>query len=401
VFLLCICLSAVLRCRTYLLTRRVQAVLAGLAQVRVGQTTEGQLLKAVPSLTRYGPDTQYGEGVERLYHVTISNDGEAGGMLGMEWIPTFFFSFPSLRDDQFPRNKWVGMSLPFKVAYVLGWRHLLFRASAIVLDGVVAKMAFGIEPDAFFGWPASAFVVVRSAHGFWLPHTLEVPVPSTDDESPDFRYGPVAGAWSSFSGTDSAIGVVFTASAPAELASHAFQWDLSCFWGIRGCDSTRQVVPLLWADQQKIFARTAARLASQNPCPDRILAGRVRTLPDLGVALLEVVNSRSAESNYGNRLPEIVIDYRLKEIILGHPKGPWTAIHDRQSIPWPSASKGEISNPVRPPHPQPGAKFLYFSGADFDSCRMVPATPSAESAVRTAAPAPKRKRDEVSIGGRQ
>ena len=153
-------------------------------------------------------------------------------MLGMEWIPTFFFSFPSLRDDQFPRNKWAAMSLPFKVAYVLGWRHLLFRASAIVLDGVVAKTAFGIEPDAFFGWPASDFVVVRSAHGFWLPHTLEVPVPSTDDESPDFRYGPVAGAWSSFSGADSTIGVVFTASAPAELVSHAFQLDLNCFWGI-------------------------------------------------------------------------------------------------------------------------------------------------------------------------
>lgn len=148
--LIFISLSAVLRCRTYLLTRRIQAVLAGLAQVRINQTTEGQLLKAVPSLTRYGHDTQYGEGVERLYHVTISNDGEAGGYAGDGMDSGVFLFVLPLRDDQFPRNKWAAMSLPFNVAYVLGWRHLLFRASAIVLDGVVAKTASEIEPDAFF-----------------------------------------------------------------------------------------------------------------------------------------------------------------------------------------------------------------------------------------------------------
>jgi hypothetical protein len=142
-----------------------------------------------------------------------------------------------------------------------------------------------------------------------MPHAIKVPVPSTDDESPDFRYGPISGAWSSFPGADSTIGVVFTASAPAELVSHAFQLDLNCFWGISGCDSARQLVPLLWVDQQTIFARTAARLASRNPCPDQILAGRVRTLPDLNVALLEALNSRSVEINYeGDPTPEIVTD---------------------------------------------------------------------------------------------
>jgi hypothetical protein len=136
------------------------------------------------------------------------------------------------------------MSLPFKVAYVFGWRHLLFRASAIDLDGIVTNTAYGIEPDVFFGWPASDLVVARSAHGLWLPHSIKVAVPSADDESPDFRYGPISGAWSTFRSADSTIGVVFTASAPAELVSHAFQLDLSCFWGISGCDSARQVVPL-------------------------------------------------------------------------------------------------------------------------------------------------------------
>src|ERR1700733_6698985 len=38
-------------------------------------------------------------------------------------------------------------------------------------------------------------------------------------------------------------------------------------------------------------------------------------------------------------------------------------------------------------------------GPHFDCCRLVPATPLAESAVRTAGPAPRRKEDEVALGG--
>jgi len=89
-FLICICLSAVLRFRTYLLTRRIQVVLAGLAQVRVDQTTESQLLKAVPDLVQYGGDRQRRASTERHYNVTISNDEEGYGMLGMHWSRSSF-----------------------------------------------------------------------------------------------------------------------------------------------------------------------------------------------------------------------------------------------------------------------------------------------------------------------
>jgi hypothetical protein len=94
------------------------------------------------------------------------------------------------------------------------------------------------------------------------------------------------------------------------------------------------------------------------------------------------------------------VDYRLKEAILGHPGGPWTGIRLRRVIEWPLSPTGQIANPALRAFPQVGERFLYFSGAKFDSCRIVPATPSAEAAVRGAVPADIRIEDEVAIGGR-
>jgi hypothetical protein len=48
--LLVVLLSIGLRLRTYLLTRKVHEVLAGLERVEVDKTTETELLKAVPHL---------------------------------------------------------------------------------------------------------------------------------------------------------------------------------------------------------------------------------------------------------------------------------------------------------------------------------------------------------------
>jgi hypothetical protein len=368
-------------------------VLSGLAQVRVDQTAEEQLLKTVPYLVESGRDKHEGASVERSYFVKISN-GEPGP--AMPWVPQFLYELWPGREELPVQNKWAVLSLPLKVAYVLGWRHLSFDASVTVLDGVVSRTWYDIEPDVFLGWPASYLVVAHSVHGIWADRRRPVPVHSTDDQSPEYRFGSVAGEFSMFAGADSKIGVAYTSDAPRELIAHAFQVDLSCFWNIRGCASVRQVVPLLWADRQAVVAATAARLAPDDPCPAKILAGRVRYLLDLNVALLEVVRSRTEEVDYeGDRHREIVTDYRLKEVIRGRADGPWTGIRYREAIPWPLSPTGEIANPIRPAYPKTGDRFLYFSGAHFDSCRIVPAMPSAESAVRTAVPAPRRQEDDI------
>ncbi len=395
-FLTCLALSAVLRCRSYLLTRRIQAVLAGLAQLRVDRTTEGQLQMLVPYLRSH--EIQTASGVERQYCVNITNDGDGRGMrYAMRWVPESFFSLRRPRPAERPiQDKWAAMELPFKVAYVLGWRHLTFGACVTIWNGVVSGTSYNLEPDVFFGWPASELVLVRSMHGFWT-RNKSMAIKSVDDENPDFRFGAVAGQFSWLAGSDSAIAVAFTANAPRELISHAFSIDLSCFWDIWGCKSVRQVVPLLWSDQLAIADATAVRLRSENPCPDRIVDGRVRTLPDLNVSLLEVVDSRSqAINDEGDRTQEIVTDYRLREVIRGHPDASeMTAIRYRRRIASPT---GEITNPLGPSYPKRGERFLFFSGAHFDSRRIIPATPSAESAVRAAVPAIKRREDQVGWG---
>jgi hypothetical protein len=394
--LLAFVFSIGLRARTFLLTRKIQAVLSGLEQVRVDQTTEEQLLRTIPYLVLNNPQLPALPGGRRYYRVDIANSDFYYGW--SRWVPDSLLSLWPVRDSRFPvKNKWDFLPLPFKAAYVLGWRHLSFSAYVTVLNGTVSSTGYDLEPDVLIGYPLSYFVVARSVHGFSFSHGgRPVPVHTADDEKPEFRFGAVAGEFSLLSGADSAIAVAYTADAPHELIDHAFQVDLDCFWGFRGCGSVRQVVPLLWKDRKEIEGRTIVRLQSADPCPDRVLSGRVRYLLDLNVALLEVAASRSEDINYeGSRSKDIVTDYRMKEAIRGKPEGPWTGVRHRWTIPSPVTTGGEISNPMQPVYPKRGDQFLYFSGADFDSCRIVPATPSAQAAVRTAMTPPRRIEDDI------
>jgi hypothetical protein len=386
--------SGAVRIHSFLLTKKIQAVLSGLRQLRVDASTEEQLRKTVPYLVRDSHENHVGSTVERYYGVTISNEDDRW----MSWLPWLLYSiWPHPHPDAVVEgDKWSGMGFPSKVTYALACRHLSFHASVSVLDGIVSRTWYDIEPDVFLGWPRSTFIVARSAHSFWRRGGL-VSVHSTDDERPEYRFGAVAGGFSMLAGPDTSLGVAYTTDAPRELISHVFQVDLSCFWNIRGCDSVRQVAPLLWADRQIILDATTARLTPKDPCPDRVLAGRVRYLPDLNVALLEAVNSRFEDVNHeGDVFREIVTDYKLKEVIRGDPKGPWTGVRRRQTIPWPLSPNGSIANPVEFRLARAGDSFLYFSGAEFDSCRIIPATPSAVAAVRKAASPTRRSEDDIS-----
>jgi len=394
--LLLVALSGVIQVRSYLLAGRIQVMLSGLEQVRIDATTEAQLLKTLPHLIRNPRDLRFGAHVHRGYEVNLSNEDDMRLAYRLRGVFRALWPLPQNVPGDIPSDKWAALDLPFKVAYVLGLRHLSFAAAVTVLDGTVSSVRYQVEPDVFLGWPLSYLVVARSTHGFWRNRDL-VPVSSVDDESPAYRFGALVGGGSFIAGADSSIGVAYTPDAPREKVLHAFQVDLSCFWSLRGCDSVRQVVPLLWKDRQEILDANAARLTLDNPCPDGILAGRVRSLPDLNVALLEVVSSREVEVNReGERTREIVTDYRLVEAMLGHAEGSWTDIRHRPAIPWPLSLTGSQVNPRAPAVPNAGEKFLSFSGARFDSCRIVPATPSAEAAIRTSAPARRRIEDDVS-----
>jgi hypothetical protein len=389
-----------IRVRSYLLTRKIQAVLAGLQQLQVDATKEEDLQRTVPYLVRQPYERRDGTHLIRFYQAVLTNERDY--YQWQQWVPEFVHElWPSKIWEGGAPDKWSAMDGSLKVAYILGWRYLSFSTGVTVVDGTVSRISYGLEPDVFVGWPRGYLVTAVSTHGFRMGRHLPLHLSSADDESPYFRFGAMADEFSWFAGDDTKIGVAYTPDAPREKVSHIYQVDLSCFWSLRGCNSVRQVVPLLWKDKQEILPATAARLASYDPCPDRVLAGRVRTLPDLNIALLEVVRARSVDVNTeGDLSSEIVVDYRLKEVILGHPNGPWIGVRAKRDIQWPLSPTGRIANPALRQSPRAGERFLYFSGAKFDSCRVVLATPSAEAAVRGAVPAGKRRDDEViELGG--
>jgi hypothetical protein len=397
VFVMLVLLSGGIRLRSYLLARKIHAVVSALGQIRVDATTEEELLKTIPSLVRVPRDTTWENHVYRGYEVRLSNLDDIWKVLGLQdylrWVRP---SHASPEPASGPADKWGSLNLPLRAAYVLGLRHLSFRATVTVLDGTVSSIFYALEPDVFRGWPAATFVEARSAHAFWQERRNPIPVYSTDDESPDFRFGYIAGERAL---AKLHISVAYTPQAPRQRVSHAFNLDLSCYWGLSGCESVRQVVPLLWNDRQEVLAATAARLTSPDPCPARILAGRVRTLLHLNVALLEVVGARHVDFNHeGDRSSDYEVDYRLNESLLGDANGSWTGIRRRPTIPWPPAPQGRTANPAR--FPMVGEKYLYFDGGKFDSCRVVPAAASAEAAIRASQPPPKRIEDAMTLGGR-
>ena len=294
-------------------------------------------------------------------------------------------------------SKWQSLSLPLWIAYVLGWRHIAFEANVTVLNGVVSGVRYEIEPDVVTGWPSQYMVVVRSVHG--LGHTpWPPPIGDIDDEAPDYRFGQAVGDLTSLLGAGRSLGLAYTPDAPPDVVLHAYQVNLNCFWALRGCGSARQLLPRLWEDREAVIRAAASRLASPNPCPDRILAGRVRRLLNLMVERREVTDpilagatspvAPAAASRPG---------YRLKETIWRSDE--WVPTFNGVGATPDTYPRGFVwhRDPVAPSL-KAGDEVLVFLGADFQSCRIVPATASAEAAVRTAVPAPRRREDENSVG---
>jgi hypothetical protein len=191
--------------------------------------------------------------------------------------------------------------------------------------------------------------------------------------------------------------------APPELVAHIYRINLSCVWNLRGCLSARDMAPLLRQDEERIMAATHARLISREPCPDRILAGRVRYLPDVDILLLQVVDSQQENVNTEGELShDFYTDYKLIEVIRG-PKNYPNRLRLRYRPTALSPSEGAemgtiaLGNPVSPLH-HSGDRVLFFTNLIFESCQVVPATPSALAAVRTTTGAPKLDEDQIPEG---
>jgi hypothetical protein len=369
IILVLLLLTTVARLRSYLMGRSIQAVLRGLAGIRVDQTTEEQLIKMVPYLTQKDWKT---EGIpHRLFYVHISNESDR--------LPrAIAVALSSVRSN------WVDQVVDW-----LGYRFISFDAGVLVQDGKVSHVEYGLANQwtrpqyaGYVGYMVSA----RSAHAFWHSR-IPLAESSEDDESPHYRPN----------GSASGLNVIFTNDAPSGLTDHAFQLNLSCYWSLHGCDDAREIAPAVWQDLQTVRHDAYQRLSS-GKCPDSIVQGRMRYLPDITVLLLEVTGSRKVEVNEeGNRAEDWFTDYKLKEVIRGHNYGSWKNVRFRTNIPSPESPTRTMANQVWPVT-KIGTPVLFFGSTKFDSCRFILATPSALEIVRKTITPLKRREDEIPGG---
>jgi hypothetical protein len=347
IILLVLAATSVARVHSLILTKRIHLVLSGLEHLQTDRSTEDEVLRTVPYLQRGQYERPVGWSFERTYYTVISNESQLKRLLGNDF------------DWGWRR----------RLADWLGYRYLYFDAQVILLDGKVSTLRYDVANEFALPRSAETLVSVRSFHGFWHPFQVAFGVTSADDENPQYRV----------QGTERNLYVAYSFDAPSDLVSHAFDLRLSCFIGLRGCQSAREIALVIWEDKKSIQAAAKARLESGDPCPDRILPGRVKYLLDANLVLMDVqrVWTEKIEEE-GHEEDETFADYKVAEVLRGRS---WTPVTERIFY----RSKLSIA---------PGSRILMFSNHRIESCGVVSATPSALAAVRNAVPAPKRPEDE-------
>ena len=345
------------------------------------------MTRTVPYLVRTNSDwrvarnVELGDvdtGVESYYYVSMSNQPSWMRFETVAWR----ISNGGFTKDDHPTG-WA-----FTLADWLGYRYFSFGATVVLLDGKVSSIRYEIADRLVFPEVIGDIILVKSIYGRWAPHESGFRVASAYDENPQFHVH----------GDDQALAVLFTSEAPSALTSHAFQIHLTCFWSLFGCHHARQIAPLLWQDKNSIEVATRTRLNGIDRCPDRILSGRVKYLPDMDVVLLESTGFKARSVNeQGLRVDKNVANYKLIEVLRQRSSKPLESIEGSAKAYFPGNYLRALPDMGTEPA-KTGESVLVFSNLYFDSCRVVQAKPSTLLAVRNAIPAPRRLEDELVTG---
>lgn len=383
IVLLLLVATTVARISSFLLTRKIQAVICGLSTLSIDESSEAEVLRTVPYLVRGRQDLRVDRdvergnidrGVERFYSADISNEPH--------WLK---FGHFALRFSGAVYQEGQIKSWPFIVADLLGYRYIGFSATVILFNGKVSAITYGIANKLIIPRRIGNIVSVRSFHSYFAPHQHGFEVGSTVDENPQLHF---------IRGNDQQLAVLFAFDMPAALKSHVFQVDLNCFWSFHGCRHPGQIAPLLWQDKTATQTATLTRIESTRPCPDWVLAERVRYFPDVSIVLLESKGFENRSVNEdGLRVDEVWTNYELIEMLRGSSLESWTSVRSKITVPYPGDYSRTLAN-TGLLWAEAGKRVIAFSNLTFDSCRMVPATPSALSSVRNALSSPRRFEDE-------
>jgi hypothetical protein len=347
-------LTTALRIWAFTFEYRVNSIVAGLAQLQLDQTTRAEMLARVPALH---PDSQEEKNcaAEECYVAEITN--QFTGLI-----------YKLLVEDSNEST--------YKVNYWLGLRYWSFAANVELRQGKVYGLRYSlILDDGTYLYPGGLRVranSVRGDRGWFLS--------AVADESPDYRVTQY------FRWPEQDLRVEFTPRAPVGFARHAFEVQLECLWQFWGCKTAKQVLPAAWNDKQAFEAAARARLRSDNPCLDRVLQQRARTLSDIFLLEVEQLHPDAKSDDEWKR---VIVDYKLLEILKGEVRGPLNGLGSylEESIP---GSRERIPN-FDLTALKPGAKVLMFSDREraVDSpCEIVAATPSVLRTIRTALASP-------------
>ena len=344
-FCVALALSAVgLRVNSAIFAHRVHKILGGLEQLRPDQTSKAEMLKLLPDLR---------PGLLKYEHCR-----------GDECYATVIQNWPDSLLARLVGE--VGSPFLVRMLYGLGVRLWYFGAKVELQGNRVHDLYYSLLVDDGSGeYPGAVTLDVGTLRG-----SNQLIGNLTRDESPDFQISSYR-KWPKLD-----LGIVFAPTASRELVHHAFDLHLECVWK-SGCRSARQLLPLVWDDQQRIEASALARIKSSVPCPDRILPRRARDVPD--ILLVEVERVRTELKTYGPQQYRIV-DYRILEALKGRPNRLSGVEH-----PMNLDSIDTIPNPaislVRP-----GARVLMFTDSDGrleEPCEIVAATPGALRTIRS------------------
>jgi len=207
-------MTTIVRIHSFVLTRRMERVIAGLSKLQIDQSTEEDVKLAMPQLVRWQSDGQLERshetgdidiGIEKGYSVSISNESgwmKFGGLISP--ITSCCVNTTHTKDGY--EHNWI-----LALANLLGYRYVNFSASVVLLNGRVSSISYGIQDRLVFPRQAGTIVGVKSAHSFWAPYRTGFEVSSMDDESPQFRV----------SKGEHNLGVSYTTDAPSELKAHA------------------------------------------------------------------------------------------------------------------------------------------------------------------------------------
>jgi hypothetical protein len=371
----------------FALTHRMEAVIAGLSKLQIDKSTEEDVKRTVPQLQRWErewplartPETgDIDIGIEQGYYIEISNEPswmKFGNLISL--LPT---NTTYTKDGY--EHSWI-----LTLTNLFGYRYIYFGAGVVLLDGRVSSISYGVQDRIGFPRQIAEILSVKSAHSFWASHQRGFEVTSTDDESPQFRV---------YSGASN-LSATYMFDAPPDLVAHAFNVDLSCFWSLRGCRTPRQIAPLLSEDGERIERDTLARLKGADPCPSRIVGGRSRYLPDVDISLIESEGLRQEPTNVeGSPGTRTVTDFKLIELLRGHPVQSLKSMEVRSSVSFPGDYTEQLPN-FGPRWPERGHQILLFSNHHFDSCQLIPAVPEALAAVRNTKPSPRRLEDQTGL----